>query len=99
MMKKLHQIFHVTVIHVIKVLIFANHSPDKCVSLGAAAGVDGPARGDDCLLVPHHDMTCFRWLSHIMHDKGIFWHIKVQIDFHTSVMRVARHRVPYTSRF
>lgn len=41
---KLHQVFHVTVIHVIKVLIFADHSPDKCVSLGATAGVDGPAR-------------------------------------------------------
>ena len=33
-----------------------------------------------------------------MHNKRIFWNIKIQINFHSSVMGVAWHSVPYTAR-
>ena len=85
-------------VHIIKDLVFTDHAPDKGVSLGAASGVDRPARGDDCLLVAHYNVACLCRLTHVVHDKGIFWHIEIQIDLHASVVCMARHCVPYASR-
>ena len=59
--------------------------------------MDGPAGGDDCLFVTHYDVAGLIGLTHIVHNKGILRHIEIQIYFHTSVMCMTRHGVPYTA--
>ena len=61
--------------------------------------MDRPAGGDHSLLISHDNMPCLLWFSHIVHNKGILRQIKIQIHFHPSVMGVAGHGVPHTSRF
>ena len=60
--------------------------------------MDGPARGDHRLFVVHDDMPCLLRLAHIVNDKCIVRHVKVQVDFHSSVMCMRRHGVPHASR-
>ena len=61
--------------------------------------MDRPGRRDDRLLIAHDDVTGLLRLAHVVHDKGIFRKVKVEIDFHTSVMSMAGHCVPDTAGF
>ena len=60
--------------------------------------MDRPARADHRLLVTHHDVARLLRLTHIVHYESILRQIKVQIYFHSAVVRMAGHRVPYTAR-
>ena len=60
--------------------------------------MNGPARADHCLLVAHHDVARLLRLTHIVHYESIFRQIKIQIHFHSAVVCMAGHRVPYTAR-
>ena len=42
-------------------------------------------------------MPCFMWFTHEMNHSLCFWKIKIEISFHSSVMSVRRHRIPYVA--
>ena len=93
----LFQISVVNAVHIVEVLILSDHTPDKGICSGTASGMDGPAGGDHCFFVTHYDVAGLIGLTHIVHNKGILRHIEIQIYFHTSVMCMTRHGVPYTA--
>ena len=93
----LSKIFVLDEVLICIVLVLAAHSPDECVCFGTASGMDGPAWVDDSFLVVHDDVSCLLWLAHVVHNKCIVIYIEVHVNFHTSVMCMSRHGVPYAS--
>ena len=61
--------------------------------------MDGPAGRNYRLLIAHDDMACLLRLSHVVHDEGVFRHLKIQIHLHTPVMCMAGHGIPHASGF
>ena len=90
----LPQIGGLDVIHIIKGLIFAAHSPNKGIITGAHTRVNTPGGTDNGIIIFHHYMPCFLGLTHHMEDDLIFRYLKIGIYLHTALMRVAGHGVP-----
>ena len=42
-------------------------------------------------------MTSFCWLTHVVNNDIFFWNLEVEINFHSSVMCMTRHCIPYAS--
>ena len=81
-------------VHIVEGLVLAAHGPDEGVIAGARAGMDGPGRGDDRLLVLHHDMAGLLAFAHHVEDDLVFGHFEVEVDLHAALMRVRGHGVP-----
>src|SRR5690606_2439811 len=61
--------------------------------------MDRPGRRDHGLFIVHPDMAGFVHWTHKMRYGLSFGYIKVEIDFHTAIVSMRRHRVPYRTRF
>src|SRR5471030_2601034 len=44
-------------------------------------------------------MTLFLWLPHHVEDRSFFFHIEIEIHFHTALMGMARHGIPQAAFF
>ena len=86
-------------VHVVERLVFTGHSPNESIVDSADAGVDRPAWRDDGLFLPDDDMASFIRLAHHMENRRFLRHIKVEINFHTALMRMSRHRIPHAACF
>ncbi|AEW75082.1 hypothetical protein EcWSU1_03654 [Enterobacter ludwigii] len=95
---RLAQIVNRDVVHVIKDLVFTDHTPDEGVRFRAYARMNRPARRNNRLLVMHHDMARFLRLPHHVEHAGVLVHVEVEIHFHTALVGMARHGVPQVAR-
>ena len=82
------------VVHVGKCLVFATHTPNKCVVACANTAVDGPAWRNYRLLVVHDDVASFLLSAHQVEYNVVRLEIKIHVHFHASFVSVARHCVP-----
>ena len=57
----------------------------------------GPYRRKRDFAVAHHDMPRLARLAEQVEYNCVFGEIEVEIDLRPAIMRVGRHRVPYTA--
>ena len=56
--------------------------------------MNGPGRGDNRLFILHDNMPGFLALAHHVENHLIFGNFKIEIDFHSALVCMCRHRVP-----
>src|ERR1035437_3197930 len=81
-------------VHVGVVLVLSAHAPAEAIALGADAGVNGPARRYDDLLVRHDDVAGRVGWAHEVHDALVGLDVEVEVDFGAAHMGVRGHGVP-----
>ena len=90
----LPKVFRIDIIHIVKILVFATHAPNKRVVLGSDARMDAPRGRNDRLLIMNDKMPRLGGGPHHVEDDVVLAHVEVEINLHATLMGMAGHGIP-----
>ena len=85
---------HGDAVHVVEDLVLAAHRPAEGVRARADAGVDGPHRRDDDVMVVHGQMARLVAGAHEVEHRRVRRDVEIHVHLRAALVRVRRHRVP-----
>ena len=60
--------------------------------------MNAPGWADNSLLILHYDVSCLVSFAHHVEYHIVLRNLEVHVNFHTSLMSMSRHGVPYAAR-